>query len=492
MGNENWFRDLFINEAKPGLRHHGGGSGGDGLPEATEADNNKILTVENGEAAWKEPLAYVEKETEKIEVFPQTTLEFEGTNGYGYVSIQPISLTDGKEYTVAFDGVEYKCIAEVNAIIDEARLGNVCVRDDVDGGVEPFFYNRFEDLSCGIWSRTAGAHTIEIYYTEVTETIVPIDPKYLPEGGVGYIERGYKFAQKYTDNENNGVSKFPNNIIRANGTMCKLVAPNGDESIATVTDRKLVFEFDNEYGEISYWWDGLEGCVFVDAPSLPSYTAEGTTFSVYIYGEVIHPIDQKFLPGGSIPMVELTTRLATGVTLTEEESAALTAVYDSELPVAVIKAPIAWGNTLNWDTAFIVEKGVLSQGWEILTARVGSMRGTTYRIEFERSSGLWSVTVEEIKADNGGIPVVDLNVAIADGMPFDMENSGALNDAHNTGMPVVIKAKYFDDEFMDNVPITAVFQNYTYDTIRKLTAQVNNSNVVLENNGSSWFCSVTT
>ena len=38
-----------------------------------------------------------------------------------------------------------------------------------------------------------GNYTIEIYQTEEEETIHPIDPKYLPEGGVGYTENSRTF-----------------------------------------------------------------------------------------------------------------------------------------------------------------------------------------------------------------------------------------------------------------------------------------------------------
>lgn len=149
-----------------------------------------MITLAMAKAYSDSKGGYTEKKTKKVEVFPNTTLEFADSygNGYGYVEgLQPISLTDGKEYTVTFDGVEYRCIAEVNTIAGTAQLGNICLRDLIDGGVEPFFYDYFEGLHCHIISRTAGTHTIEIYYIEEEETIHPIDPKYLPSEAVPKI-----------------------------------------------------------------------------------------------------------------------------------------------------------------------------------------------------------------------------------------------------------------------------------------------------------------
>ena len=209
--------------------------------------------------------------------------------------------------------------------------------------------------------------------------------------------------------------------------------------------------------------------------------------------ETIHPIDPKYLPegiGGGLPVVELTTRLATGVTLTEEESAALTAVYESEVPVAVVKAPFVWGSG-SWNTAFVAEKSVLSGGFDILTAQVGTSGGETYRIDLERnySAGLWSATVEKI---NGILPFVDVKTNLSNGKTITGDIATALLYACNTGMPIVIKALYENpaDAWGDYITITAVFQNALVDGVKKLTAQINGSNVVLEYKSSSWTCSV--
>jgi hypothetical protein len=148
--------------------------------------------------------------------------------------------------------------------------------------------------------------------------------------------------------------------------------------------------------------------------------------------------------GGGLPVVELTTKLDNGVTLTDEESAALSAVYDSESPVAVVKAKFVWGTSWTWDAAFIVEKGLLTAGWELLIAQLGSMNNKNYRVEFNRSGSVWSVTVQEIK--NNSLPVVELY----DLNSFDEEASAKLTNACNTKLPVVISVSEFYDPTYDD------------------------------------------
>lgn len=61
-----------------------------------------------------------------------------------------------------------------------------------------------------------------------------------------------------------------------------------------------------------------------------------------VFAETIHPIDQKYLPGVCLPVVEVSTTLSTGAFLTDEESAKLTEAYAAECPV-VIKCDITLG-----------------------------------------------------------------------------------------------------------------------------------------------------
>lgn len=62
------------------------------------------------------------------------------------------------------------------------------------------------------------------------------------------------------------------------------------------------------------------------------------------FAETIVPIDQKYLPGVCLPVVELSTTFTSGADLTEEEDKLLKAAWERNTPV-VIKLPVSFDNT---------------------------------------------------------------------------------------------------------------------------------------------------
>lgn len=76
------------------------------------------------------------------------------------------------------------------------------------------------------------------------------------------------------------------------------------------------------------------------------------TISISEETETIHPIDQKYLPGVCLPVVELSTTFENGASYTAEENAKLKEVWESGTP-AIIKCPVALGLVNFDDTRFV-------------------------------------------------------------------------------------------------------------------------------------------
>ena len=271
------------------------------------------------------------------------------------------------------------------------------------------------------------------------------------------------------------------------GTEYKCVS-SGD--FGACLGNKSIWSGSDDTGEPFYYhhFEGLEQIIY-------SRTPGNHTIEIYIEEEEVVTIDPKFLPevgggdngGGGLPVVELTTKLDNGVTLTEEESAALSAVYDSEIPVAVVKAKFVWGASWTWDTAFVVEKGLLTEGAELLIAQVGSRNNANYRVEFDRtySTGLWSVTVKEIKSDS--LPVVDvyrLNGTLNE------ETSAKLTAAQATKLPVVLNIEKFYDMIYDDWVSESFIARNMYGA-NMLIVKIDESTYKLTKQSSGlWSCEV--
>ena len=205
------------------------------------------------------------------------------------------------------------------------------------------------------------------------EVIHKVDPKYLPEGGVGYKE---KMIITW-DGDTTGKTTIPGSI----GYACKISDDPIDISNLTlkkiaITQKQIIDNvsaegyFDIEKMEISEIPEaGIWGVNFND-PDGPFYSETAImsvkedmdafqkgvylfyyetgsdTYPIHFYVscvefEKIRQIDRKFIPG-LIPVIELTTPLTIDeppVTLTEEENMALDSAAKTEMPI-VLKAII--------------------------------------------------------------------------------------------------------------------------------------------------------
>jgi hypothetical protein len=295
------------------------------LKQLVNNEKNKAVYESVEELKKSGGVGYIEEEIKKVEVFPKTTLDFGDADENAYVNIQPLSLTDGKEYTVVFDGVEYKCIAVVHDVLEEEGLGNASLNESGPDTGEPFFYDRFEDLYCNIYSKTGGAHTIEIYYIEETETIHTIDPKFIPDtiARVSDVEAAQSAAKAYTDSQRLAYEEVSREVVLPETAGVPDVMGDGD----TIYCYKRDIPFGKQFivnQEYTVLFNGVEYKLKPEQSGLGDYlipygvgtgkypffisSGGGThatlysvdggenSFAVYQQSEVIHPIDPKFVP----------------------------------------------------------------------------------------------------------------------------------------------------------------------------------------------------
>ena len=239
-----------------------------------------------------------------------------------------------------------------------------------------------------------------IYFTKVASNIYvssltygsikKLDPKYLPEGGVGYedvtdigdtltwdgtptdisigladitLERvsdstpsveelvGGSFVMSIIFNSTDGetnvndsveIELTSDNVLQANENFIVLLnagQPNvgialEDGAIFEVEAVKITFPKKGIYFIRSEddEWDGIEGyyLFYISSLTIPNYNFTKTE---------VHKIDKKFLHddiGGGLPVVELSTTLTGGITLTDTESALLSAAFNSRKPFTIV------------------------------------------------------------------------------------------------------------------------------------------------------------
>lgn len=231
-----------------------------------------------------------------------------------------------------------------------------------------------------------------------TETIHPIDPKYLPEGGVGYSETGDIFfdgALEIIDDGITGAELTYNEEFNV-----------GNEYTVKLDSCEYRFEckqtLDDEGGVVNYIGNEalLHGDLFTAPITGGSFVAATLTIDgpialliidrsgsahATIASEKIHTIDPKYLPsgsGGGLPVVELSGNIAfseEATALSEENCAKLNAVASSKLPAVIV---INGGAV-----AFVCS--YMNEGGPIFVATVGG--GTYYFMGDDE--GNWNIMV---------------------------------------------------------------------------------------------------
>lgn len=122
----------------------------------------------------------VKTEMVQTEIFPLTEINAATENKYGYYGARGIATNlfeIGKTYTVMLDGVKYgklPCVAFNTGM----GFGNAALSGGAENSGEPVHMMQASNGTVMAVCETQGTHSLAIY--EETETIHPIDPKFLP------------------------------------------------------------------------------------------------------------------------------------------------------------------------------------------------------------------------------------------------------------------------------------------------------------------------
>lgn len=216
-------------------------------------------------------------ETETVEVLSETTINLEmAEDGVAEgVSEKMISLTAGQTYNVVWDGVRYECVAQI--FDGSAFIGNLGILGLDDTG-EPFMLIPGDNGIVAI-SMTAGNHTLSI--TQETETIHPIDPKFLPGVVLPVVE--LTSVGPHEDGESITLSESDCAKLNAVGRMpfIMTVKLEGGESLSFVMNCLSM----NEYG--AYYGGYLSVPIFGDVKITLIYDA-ASGYWIY-YQKVTEP-----------------------------------------------------------------------------------------------------------------------------------------------------------------------------------------------------------
>ena len=258
----------------------------------TALENSKPDWNQNNEGASdyvKNRTHWTETETVALVQDVSVTLDVE----MGYVDNPfEINLVEGQTYEVIWDGTSYSCVAYfLDGEVPCYAIG------DRSGNSEPFFYLS-GDNGAFLYISDAETHTISIYANNTT--IHKLDPKYLPDGGVGYSEFKSIDIQEVSVeiSEAGDVVNNPFAIdlvegetyeVTWNGTLYSCVAyiaegPNtpsiGNGSIANVSGG----------GNEPFFCTVYNGNVMLFAD-----TAGTHTISILSTAEAVHKIEEKYL-----------------------------------------------------------------------------------------------------------------------------------------------------------------------------------------------------
>lgn len=151
---------------------------GSGLPDGA-GPWMQLVTGADGVARWEPRLAYAE--TEEAVILPETTVEWQGEDTEANLTTPfAAKMVAGQEYTVVWNGDEYKCVAQA----EDNGEGLVAV---VLGDTESFPFSIFQlpeefAAQIGVYAFITSAEPLTsatLSITGVVEKVKTIDDKYL-------------------------------------------------------------------------------------------------------------------------------------------------------------------------------------------------------------------------------------------------------------------------------------------------------------------------
>ena len=194
----------------------------------------------------------VDIESKKETILPETnivTANADGINAWVNTTIDPLPVKKGDALTIIFDGTKY-ALAAITIVEDSDSFvfafGNLGIMSMGDDTGEPFVVTYLTNYDDSIYelcvaTATEGNHTIAIY--KETETIHPIDPKYLPGVTIDLTEYGIDLVSFVLAGGGvttvEGTAEMWQKITDAGGIV-ELICPLGEE-FARLTPTMITF-----------------------------------------------------------------------------------------------------------------------------------------------------------------------------------------------------------------------------------------------------------
>lgn len=289
----------------------------------------------------------------------------EETNYNLWVQDAYLPFVAGKTYVVTTDSGTYTAVCGMKIVEGTNVLGignpNIAYENVEDTG-ENFFCADVlvEGQNPSLMALDANKGSTFII-SELVETIHSMDPKYLPKGGIGYGE-SHTFKWTYTENTE-GLVVVGGGLIKVSSLTPSIKElEGGTVSISGAVNEKVTL---TAYGNSPTLMD-IGGAIMATDSTMIVYSdnfvLDGATFpekGIYMpnmegmdielsYGS-IHPIDQKYLPGVCLPVLELSEETCmaimadtsgAGVTVTASEEAFFREVLAENVP-CVVKASLS-------------------------------------------------------------------------------------------------------------------------------------------------------
>ena len=153
-------------------------------------DENGVLSVSGGGGSIPKPLTYdympegyPSKSVGTVTLMEEQEVTFSDMGGGAYGATAPVQfdISDGKTYTIVWDGVEYSCVGHVTKNV--AYIGNPAGLGLESTG-EPFLYAISGGQYIWVPYDTATSHTIKV--TTIGTNYQTIDVNMLPKAGENY------------------------------------------------------------------------------------------------------------------------------------------------------------------------------------------------------------------------------------------------------------------------------------------------------------------